>query len=62
MADCAFSCRLTAAMLIGIDDENGPQLYKCDPAGHYFGYKVRTLDEHNVVHKSCLVMSLELTA
>lgn len=27
-------------MLIGIDDEQGPQLYKCDPAGHYFGYKV----------------------
>lgn len=29
-----------AAMLIGIDDELGPQLYKCDPAGHYVGYKV----------------------
>ncbi|XP_024363225.1 proteasome subunit alpha type-6 [Physcomitrium patens] len=28
-----------SAMLIGIDDEQGPQLYKCDPAGHYFGYK-----------------------
>lgn len=33
-------CRVAAAMLIGIDDEQGPQLYKCDPAGHYFGYKV----------------------
>ncbi len=29
-----------AAMLIGIDDELGPQLYKCDPAGHFVGYKV----------------------
>lgn len=28
------------AMVLGIDDENGPQLYKCDPAGHYFGHKV----------------------
>jgi 20S proteasome alpha/beta subunit len=27
-------------MLIGIDDELGPQLYKCDPAGHFVGYKV----------------------
>jgi len=29
------------AMVLGIDDEYGPQLYKCDPAGHYFGHKVR---------------------
>lgn len=26
-------------ILIGYDDENGPQLYKCDPAGYYVGYK-----------------------
>ncbi|CCI48184.1 unnamed protein product [Albugo candida] len=26
-------------MLIGIDDEKGPQLYKIDPAGHFWGYK-----------------------
>lgn len=32
--------RDAAAMVIGIDDELGPQLYKCDPAGHYVGYKV----------------------
>ncbi|KAI3927517.1 hypothetical protein MKW92_045549 [Papaver armeniacum] len=24
-----------AAMVLGIDEENGPQLYKCDPAGHF---------------------------
>lgn len=28
------------AMVLGIDEELGPQLYKCDPAGHYFGHKV----------------------
>jgi 20S proteasome subunit alpha 1 len=26
-------------ILIGIDDEVGPQLYKCDPAGTFIGYK-----------------------
>ncbi|KAJ0586345.1 Proteasome subunit alpha type-6 [Helianthus annuus] len=27
------------AMILGIDDENGPRLFKCDPAGHFFGHK-----------------------
>ena len=26
-------------MLVGIDDELGPQLFKCDPAGFFVGYK-----------------------
>jgi len=26
-------------ILIALDDESGPQLYKCDPAGTYFGYR-----------------------
>ncbi len=29
------------SMLIGIDEERGPQLFKVDPAGYYVGYKVR---------------------
>ncbi|XP_068663303.1 proteasome subunit alpha type-6 [Aristolochia californica] len=28
-----------AAMVLGIDAEKGPQLFKCDPAGHFFGHK-----------------------
>ena len=28
------------AMVLGIDDEFGPRLYKCDLAGHFFGHKV----------------------
>ncbi|KAI8968541.1 nucleophile aminohydrolase [Mycotypha africana] len=26
-------------ILVGFDEELGPQLYKCDPAGYYVGYK-----------------------
>lgn len=28
------------AMILGVDEEKGPQLFKCDPAGHFFGHKV----------------------
>ncbi|GJW48956.1 proteasome subunit alpha type-6 [Tanacetum coccineum] len=31
------------AMVLGIDDDNGPKLYKCDPAGHFFSYKATSV-------------------
>ncbi|WCJ42816.1 Proteasome subunit alpha type-6 [Euphorbia peplus] len=27
------------AMVLSIDEEEGPQIYKCDPAGHFYGHK-----------------------
>ncbi|KVI05854.1 Proteasome, alpha-subunit, N-terminal domain-containing protein [Cynara cardunculus var. scolymus] len=35
------------AMVLGIDDENGPRLFKCDPAGHFFGHKVGVVRRDN---------------
>ena len=33
------SYKITEMILIGMDIELGPQLYKCTPAGTYVGYK-----------------------
>eukprot|EP00983_Pelagomonas_calceolata_P123803 1161045-Pelagomonas_calceolata.AAC.26 len=40
------------SMLIGIDEERGPQLFKVDPAGYFVGYKVRdcTLPHAHICH------------
>jgi len=34
-----------SCILAGIDDELGPQLYKCDPAGSFVGYKATCAGE-----------------
>lgn len=31
--------RSAGMIVIGIDEEYGPQVYKCDPAGYYCGFK-----------------------
>lgn len=38
-------------ILIGVDEERGPQLFKVDPAGYFVGYKVRRVASlgHGVV-------------
>jgi 20S proteasome subunit alpha 1 len=35
-------------ILIAFDDENGPQVYKADPAGYYCGYKAATAGVKNI--------------
>ena len=30
---------MSALILISMDDEDGPQLFKIDPAGYYIGYR-----------------------
>ena len=28
-------------ILVAIDEESGPLVYKCDPSGYYCGYRVK---------------------
>lgn len=37
---CSLMLAFEVAMVLGIDEEYGPRLFKCDPAGHFFGHKV----------------------
>ena len=36
---CVWSNIIPGMILVGIDEEKGPQLYKTDPAGYYCGFK-----------------------
>jgi len=35
-------------IMIGIDEERGPQVYKADPAGYYCGYKATAAGSKHV--------------
>ena len=40
--------------LCAIDDEKGPQLYKADPSGHYFGWKASAIGAKDQEANNCL--------
>jgi len=45
-----------STIFCGIDDEKGPQLFRCDPAGHYLGFKAcaagaKEQEAHNFLEK-----------
>ena len=39
-SDIFFMFHCEVAMVLSVDEEKGPQLFKCDPAGHFYGHKV----------------------
>ncbi|EKX55352.1 20S proteasome subunit alpha type 6 [Guillardia theta CCMP2712] len=46
-------------MLCGMDDEKGPQLFMCDPAGHYLGYKAVAAGQKDLEAKNMLEKKLK---
>lgn len=39
-------------IIASIDEEKGPMLYKVDPAGHFFGYRVRLANQNLIIRLS----------
>ncbi|KAI8809142.1 nucleophile aminohydrolase [Cladochytrium replicatum] len=46
-------------ILVGVDDERGPQLFKCDPAGYYVGYKATSAGPKHQEAANALEKSLK---
>ena len=47
---------LSGMIVLGYDDEHGPQIFKCDPAGYYCGFKataagVKQLEANSFLEK-----------
>eukprot|EP01026_Neomeris_dumetosa_P038998 TRINITY_DN3192_c0_g1_i1.p1 TRINITY_DN3192_c0_g1~~TRINITY_DN3192_c0_g1_i1.p1 ORF type:complete len:249 (-),score=29.71 TRINITY_DN3192_c0_g1_i1:97-843(-) len=50
--------KAVVSMLIGVDEERGPQLFKVDPAGYFVGYRAtaagtKDTEAHNFLEKKC---------
>ncbi len=39
ICQCCVVVSFPGMIVIGVDEELGPQVYKCDPAGYYCGFK-----------------------
>ncbi|RWW29165.1 hypothetical protein GW17_00006324 [Ensete ventricosum] len=48
------------AMVLGIDEEKGPQLFKCDPAGHFFGHKTAISALQSVLQEDFKATEIEV--
>ncbi|GFZ08142.1 20S proteasome subunit PAA2 [Actinidia rufa] len=48
------------AMVLGIDDEFGPRLFKCDPAGHFFGHKTAISALQSVLQEDFKASEIEV--
>lgn len=39
LVNIVYCSNLSGMIVVGVDEELGPQVYKCDPAGYYCGFK-----------------------
>ncbi|KAK9231788.1 hypothetical protein WN943_022028 [Citrus x changshan-huyou] len=48
------------AMVLSIDEECGPRLFKCDPAGHFFGHKTAISTLQSVLQEDFKASEIEV--
>lgn len=54
---CSLMLAFEVAMVLSIDEECGPRLFKCDPAGHFFGHKVGGFFNKNSIYDTFCFLS-----